>query len=141
MDNGKPYARCGAGVVLIYEGVMKELSVPLPNYITNNQAEVSAVIIGLQALKEPCQVDLWSDSSYMKQGITSWISGWKRRGWKTANKGSDVKNRELWEELDRLTGIHDVRFHWEKGHSDNEYNILADKLAREAAEGLVKEGR
>lgn len=117
---------------------MKELSIPLPNYITNNQAEVYAAIAGLQTLKEPCRVDLWSDSNYMKQGITSWIEGWKRRGWKTTNKKSDVKNRELWEELDRLTQIHDVTFHWERGHADNEYNIIADRLAREAAESLEK---
>lgn len=141
LDNGKPYARCGAGVVLIYKGVLKELSEPLPNYKTNNQSEVYAAILALSKLKEPCKVILYSDSEYMRRGITEWMEGWKRRGWKTANKGAPVKNKDLWVELDRLVNIHDVTFIWEQGHAGNFYNERADYLARSAAESLEKEGK
>lgn len=135
LGNGKKDARCGAGVVLIYKGQLKELSIPLPNYNTNNQAELYAAIAALEALKYPCKVKLMTDSSYVQQGITSWVAGWKKRNWKTANKGA-VKNKELWQRLDDLTNLHDVEFVWVKGHSDNQLNNLADELAVKASSSL-----
>ena len=138
LGNGKDGARCGAGIVLSYNGVLKELSIPLPNYKTNNQSELYAACAALEALSEPCNVKLYTDSSYVQQGITTWLQGWKRRGWVTANKGA-VKNRELWERLDSLIQIHNVEFIWVKGHADNERNNKADELAVRASMSL-KEG-
>lgn len=135
LGNGKDGACCGAGVVLKCNGVLKELSIPLPNYKTNNQSELYAAIAALEALTKPCKVVLYTDSSYVQQGIVSWIEGWKRRGWRTANKGA-VKNQELWQRLDSLIQMHDVEFVWVKGHADNEMNNLADKLAVEASTNL-----
>ena len=140
LDNGKPYARCGAGVVLICGELMKELSIPLPNCISNNQAELSAAIEALKALKFPCKITIVTDSEYVRRGITEWMQGWIRRGWKTANKGGDVKNRELWEELNTLCEIHSVTWKWVKGHGTDKMNILADKLAVAASGSLVKGG-
>lgn len=135
LNNGKPNACCGAGILLKFGSVMKELSIPLPDSNTNNQAELLAAIIGLETLTEPCSVTLYTDSSYVQQGITSWISGWKSRGWKTANKGA-VKNVELWQRLDVQNNKHSVLFKWVKGHADNEYNITVDRLAVEASTKL-----
>lgn len=140
LGNGKDDACCGAGVVLIYNDVVKELSIPLPNYTTNNQAELYAAIAGLEALKRSCSVKLYTDSSYVQQGITSWLSGWKRRGWTTANKKSPVKNKELWQKLNELIQKHDVEFIWVKAHNGDKYNELADRLAVQASTSL-KEGR
>lgn len=140
LDNGKPFARCGAGVVLVCGDVVKELSIPLPNWTTNNQAELAATVEALKALKYPCKVNLYTDSSYVQKGITEWITTWKRNGWKTSNKKSDVKNKELWQELDQLRDIHSVTWVWVKGHADNEWNNLADRLAVAASGSLVRGG-
>ena len=138
LGNGKEDACCGAGVVLKCNGVLKELSVPLPNYKSNNQAELYAAIAALDALTQSCRVTLFTDSQYVKNGIGSWISGWKRRGWKTA-KGEPVKNKELWARLDNLVNKHTVEFVWVKGHADNEMNNRADELAV-LASNSVKNG-
>ena len=98
---------------------------------TNNRMEMMAAIQGLRALKNPCQVDLYTDSQYLRDGITSWIVGWKKNGWKTAAK-KPVKNEDLWRLLDDLVQIHDIRWHWVKGHNGHPENERVDLLARSA---------
>ena len=95
---------------------------------TNNQMELMAAIQGLEALKEPCQVTLYTDSKYVLDGITRWIHGWKRNGWRTASKAA-VKNAELWQRLDHATARHQVQWKWVKGHSGDPDNERADQLA------------
>ena len=90
-----------------------------------------AAISALETLKRPCDVDLHTDSQYMRQGITSWIHGWKRNGWKTADR-KPVKNVDLWQRLDAAIARHTVRWHWVRGHSGHDLNERADELAREA---------
>ena len=96
---------------------------------TNNRMELQAAIEALNALKRSCEVDLWTDSQYVKGGITGWIHGWKKNGWKTANK-KPVKNAELWQALDEALKRHKVNWHWVKGHAGHEGNERADELAR-----------
>ena len=100
-------------------------------HTTNNRMEMMAAIQGLRALKNPCQVDLYTDSQYLRDGITSWIVGWKKNGWKTAAK-KPVKNEDLWRLLDDLVQIHNVRWHWVKGHNGHPENERVDLLARSA---------
>lgn len=96
---------------------------------TNNRMELMAAIRALEALRKPCSVDIYTDSTYVRNGITSWLAGWKRNGWRTSNK-KDVKNRDLWEQLDALVQEHDVEWHWVKGHAGDPGNEAADALAR-----------
>ncbi len=100
-------------------------------HTTNNRMEMMAAIQGLRALKNPCQVNLYTDSQYLRDGITSWIVGWKKNGWKTAAK-KPVKNEDLWRLLDDLVQIHNVRWHWVKGHNGHPENERVDLLARSA---------
>jgi ribonuclease HI len=100
-------------------------------HTTNNRMELMAAISALETLKRPCDVDLHTDSQYMRQGITSWIHGWKRNGWKTADR-KPVKNVDLWQRLEAAIGRHTVRWHWVRGHSGHDLNERADELAREA---------
>jgi ribonuclease HI len=97
---------------------------------TNNRMELTAVIEGLAALKRPCIVHLYLDSEYVRKGITEWIHGWKAKGWKTAAK-QPVKNADLWQRLDALVhqGVHQIHWHWVKGHAGNPGNERADALA------------
>ena len=95
---------------------------------TNNRMELMAVIKGLEALKRPCRVQLFTDSNYVRDGITKWIHGWRRNGWKTADR-KPVKNAELWQELLDATAPHRVEWHWVKGHSGHPENDRADALA------------
>ncbi len=97
---------------------------------TNNRMELMAAISALEALKRPCVVDLYTDSEYLKKGITDWIQAWKRNGWRTASK-EPVKNAELWKRLDAALAPHQVRWRWVKGHAGNAMNERADQLARE----------
>nr|AJO70730.1 ancestral ribonuclease H AncA [synthetic construct] len=99
---------------------------------TNNRMELTAAIEGLRALKEPCQVELYTDSQYVRKGITTWIDGWKRNGWKTASK-KPVKNQDLWQALDEAVQRHQVTWHWVKGHAGHPENERCDQLARRAA--------
>lgn len=99
---------------------------------TNNRMELMAAIRGLRALKEPCEVSLTLDSEYVKNGITKWITGWKRNGWKTAAK-KDVLNKDLWQQLDAEVGRHKMQWEWTKGHADHEDNNRCDELAQRAA--------
>ena len=103
---------------------------------TNNRMELMAAINGLEALTRPCKVNLYTDSKYVLDGITSWLDNWKKRGWKTANK-KPVKNVELWQRLDAATNDHDINWIWVKGHSGEEGNELADELANRAIDELL----
>lgn len=100
---------------------------------TNNRMELTASIEALNALKRPCQVDLHTDSQYVKGGITGWIHNWKRNGWKTAAR-KPVKNVDLWQQLDEAIARHQITWHWVKGHAGNAENEKADELAREGME-------
>ncbi len=119
----------GWGAVLVYNGTEKELSGGTAE-TTNNRMELTAAIEALNALKRPCAIDLHTDSQYVKGGITGWIFGWKKNGWKTADK-KPVKNVDLWQQLDAALQRHDVAWHWVKGHAGNEANEKADLLARQ----------
>jgi ribonuclease HI len=96
---------------------------------TNNRMELLAAISALEALKKKSRVDLWTDSVYVRSGITGWVHGWKKNGWKTAGK-KPVKNVELWQRLDELNQKHEVTWHWLKGHAGHPENERADELAR-----------
>lgn len=122
----------GWGALLRFNGVEKELSGGEPNS-TNNRMELQAVIEALTALKRPCQVRIYTDSQYVRQGITEWIYLWKNNGWRTSNR-KPVKNAELWQQLDRLRDQHRVEWHWVKGHDGHPDNERADALAREGCE-------
>jgi Ribonuclease HI len=121
----------GWGAILMYNNIKKEMSGGSKD-TTNNIMELTAVIKALQTLKYPCKVKVYSDSAYVINGFDKgWIYNWQKNGWKTSDK-KDVKNKELWEELYRLTKTHEVDFIKVKGHSDNEFNNRCDKLAVEA---------
>jgi ribonuclease HI len=117
----------GWGAVLSYKGNTKELYGGEPE-TTNNRMELTAVIYALETLTKPCNVQLHSDSKYVLQGITEWLENWKKRGWKTANKGA-VKNEDLWRKLDAARQRHKIEWLWVKGHSGNKGNDRADALA------------
>ncbi|GEO13055.1 ribonuclease HI [Microvirga aerophila] len=117
----------GWGAILSFKGTEKEVSGG-EAHTTNNRMEIRAAIEGLNALKRPCIVDLYTDSQYVRQGITSWMSNWKRRGWRTADN-KPVKNEDLWRELDEAASRHKVSWHWVKGHADDPINIRVDELA------------
>ncbi|MEN3793601.1 ribonuclease HI [Fulvimarina sp. MAC3] len=129
----------GWGVLLRFGEHSKELKGGEAN-TTNNRMELMAAIEALSALKRPCAIDLHSDSSYMRDGITKWIHGWKKNGWKTADK-KPVKNAELWKRLDEERARHDVTFHWVKGHAGHEGNERADQLANDGMEPFKKKAR
>ncbi|WP_461481421.1 ribonuclease HI [Porticoccus sp.] len=102
---------------------------------TNNRMELTAAIESLAALTQPCKVILTTDSEYVRQGITSWVANWKKRGWKTAAK-KPVKNVDLWQKLEEQVARHDVEWHWVKGHSGHPENELADELANRGIDEL-----
>lgn len=118
----------GWGAVLIWNGQEKELCGG-EAATTNNRMELMAAIQALEALKKPCNVELHTDSQYVKNGITEWIRGWKARGWRTADK-KPVKNDDLWKRLDEARQRHEVNWRWVKGHAGHELNERADGLAR-----------
>ena len=100
---------------------------------TNNRMELMAAIQALEALRSPCEVTLYTDSVYVRNGITEWLDGWRRRGWKTASK-QPVKNRELWQRLDAAAQRHRIDWRWVRGHSGNAGNEHADQLANQGLE-------
>lgn len=118
----------GWGAILRYGAHEKELSGGEEN-TTNNRMELQAAIEALNALKSPCEVELYTDSTYVKDGITKWLFSWKAKGWKTAAK-KPVKNAELWQALDEAQSRHKVSWHWVKGHAGHIENERADELAR-----------
>ena len=121
----------GWGAVLMYKDKKKEISGG-EKETTNNIMELTAVVEGLKMLKYPCSVELYSDSAYIVNAFNKgWIDNWVQNNWKTADK-KEVKNKEIWQELYKLTQTHEVTFIKVKGHSDNEYNNRCDELARKA---------
>ena len=118
----------GWGAILKYGDVVKETSGGDPA-TTNNRMELMAAIQALESLKRPCAVDLYLDSNYVRGGITGWLDGWKRNGWRTADK-KPVKNVELWQRLDEAASRHEVAWHWVRGHAGDAMNERADELAR-----------
>ncbi len=102
---------------------------------TNNRMELMAAIQGLAALKRGCRVDLFTDSQYVRLGITQWLENWKRKGWKTANR-KPVKNQDLWQALDSEAARHEIHWHWVKGHAGDEGNERADALANRGVDAL-----
>lgn len=131
---GNP-GRGGWGVVLRYGGALKTMHGG-ERQTTNNRMELMAAIQGLKALNRDCEVELYTDSQYVRKGITQWLSGWKRNGWKTAAK-KPVKNDDLWRELDLETKKHKVNWHWVKGHAGVPDNELADELANKGVAELA----
>lgn len=125
----------GWGVILESGSRRKELKGGEP-LTTNNRMELTAAIEALEVLKAPSEVDLYTDSNYLRDGITSWIKGWKKNGWRTADR-KPVKNAELWERLERGASRHTVRWHWVKGHVGHDANERADELAREGMAPFV----
>ncbi|MGW9329436.1 ribonuclease HI [Bosea sp. NPDC055594] len=128
----------GWGAILSYKGKERELSGGEP-LTTNNRMELMGAISALETLTRPCTVALHTDSQYLRQGITAWIHGWKRNGWKTADK-KPVKNEELWKRLDAALKQHKIEWKWVKGHAGDEMNERADALAR-AGMAPFKPGR
>lgn len=117
----------GWGALLRWNGHEKTLSGGEAE-TTNNRMEMTAVINALEAIKKPSRIELYSDSTYVLDGLTKWMPGWKTRGWKTADK-KPVKNQDLWERLDSLIQPHEMEFHWVRGHDGHEENEFVDKLA------------
>lgn len=120
----------GWAAILMFGAHVKELSGSEPD-TTNNRMELTAVIEALRALKEPCEITLFTDSEYLRNGITTWLAGWKRRNWQTAGK-TPVKNQDLWQMLDGLCAGHTLSWQWVRGHADDPLNQRADFLARQA---------
>lgn len=117
----------GWGALLLYKDTVRELSGG-EEHTTNNRMELLGAISALSALKEPCEIELYTDSQYIANAINKgWLSGWKAKNWK--RKDGELKNIDLWQELDKLLNTHTVTFHWVKGHADNKFNNRCDELA------------
>ena len=126
----------GWGCILMYNQHKKESSGGAAD-TTNNRMEITAALEALKLLKEPCQVDLYTDSAYLCNALEKrWLETWSKNGWKTASK-SNVENQDLWKDLLIQLQRHDVQFHKVKGHADNEFNNRCDKLARDAVQKIV----
>jgi ribonuclease HI len=124
----------GWGAILRFRGVERELKGGEAQ-TTNNRMEMTAVLEALNALRRPCAIDLYTDSEYVKKGMTEWLRGWKARGWKTADK-KPVKNDDLWKALDEAAARHRISWHWVKGHAGHPENERADALARQGIKDL-----
>lgn len=125
----------GWGVLLRYQGVEKEL-LGAVSHTTNNQMELTAAIQALNALKRPSKIVIYTDSLYVKQGITEWLERWHKRGWKNASN-QPVKNQALWQQLDQAVQNHQIEWRWVKGHSGHPENDRVDALARQAIEEFL----
>jgi ribonuclease HI len=125
----------GWAAILLYGDRRREIYGSEP-HTTNNRMELQAAVEGLRALKQSCEVEIITDSNYLKNGITQWIHGWKRNGWRTAGK-KPVLNQDLWLELDEQTARHKTQWSWTKGHASHEDNNRADELATAAARGQL----
>ena len=108
---------------------VKEISGNASN-TTNNRMELTAAIQALRSLRQPCQIDLYTDSEYLKRGITEWLPGWRRRGWR--RKDGELANADLWQDLDQTMQPHEIRWHWVRGHASDRDNQRVDRLARMA---------
>lgn len=125
----------GWGVLMIYQGQERELCGG-EAHTTNNRMELTAAIEALRALKRSCEVTLFTDSEYLRRGITEWLPVWHRRGWRTADR-KPVKNVDLWQALDGLVANHRIEWHWVKGHSGHAGNERADALANAGLEAAL----
>ena len=123
----------GGWAAVILDGKNEKIISGNKNNTTNNQMELMAAIKSLSNFNKKKSLKIFTDSNYVKDGITKWIRNWEKNNWKTSTK-KPVKNQELWKKLDKLVKFHDVKWEWVKGHSTNIYNNLADELARKAAE-------
>ena len=128
---GNP-GRGGWGAILRYGDCCKELK-GFDSNTTNNRMELTGAIEALMTLKEPCEIDLTSDSQYLSKGVTEWIVNWKKNGWRTAAK-KPVMNQDLWMKLDSAIQIHKIKWHWVKGHAGHKENERCDELANLAIE-------
>lgn len=126
----------GWGVILVFGEHRKELCGG-EAMTTNNRMELLAAIMVLESLSRACDIDLFTDSQYLRQGIMGWIHGWKRNGWKTAAK-QPVKNDDLWKRLDIAQERHNIEWHWVKGHAGHDLNERADELARQGMAPFMK---
>jgi len=117
----------GWAAIIIYNGIEKMVCGG-EEFTTNNRMELLAAIKALEALKRSCKIDLYTDSTYVRSGVLEWMSGWKKKGWKNS-KNQEVKNLDLWQELDELQALHTIDWHWVKGHSGDKYNDKVDYLA------------
>ena len=129
----------GYGAILQWGDHTREIKGGEP-HTTNNRMELMAAITALETLKRPCTVDIHTDSQYLRNGIMTWINGWKRNGWKTADR-KPVKNVDLWQRLDDALSHHTVRWHWVRGHAGHDLNERADELARQAIAEIRTEQR
>jgi len=129
----------GWGAILVSGKHRKEIFGGEP-LTTNNRMELMAAIAALEALKRPSRVDLFTDSEYVRNGISTWMDGWKLRGWKTADR-KPVKNVELWQRLDQARSQHEVAWHWLKGHAGHAENEEADALARQGMQPFLRKGQ
>lgn len=120
----------GFGTIMRCNGHERELSGYSPQ-TTNNRMEMLGAIVGLEALKFPCNVKLTTDSQYLLNGITKWIHAWKKKNWKNSQK-KDVLNKDLWQRLDKLAQTHNIEWHWVRGHTGHPENERCDELARQA---------
>ena len=125
----------GWAALLIYNEKQKTINGSCKN-ATNNQMELTAAIKGLEALKEKCEIELYTDSQYVKKGITQWIYNWKKNNWYSSSK-NPVKNSDLWQKLDILNNKHIVNWHWVKAHNGNKLNELVDQLAQNSAKNSL----
>jgi ribonuclease HI len=132
---GNP-GRGGWACILRFGSHTREMCGSAP-HTTNNRMELTAAVRGLSALKEPCEVAITTDSEYLKNGITKWIGGWKRRGW-TTSEGKPVVNRDLWEALEAAAARHRTQWLWTKGHASHEDNNRCDELAQRAAREQIE---
>ena len=126
----------GWGALLRYNSTLKKIN-GSEEHTTNNRMELTAAIMALKALKQPCQIDLTTDSQYVRKGITEWINNWRKNGWKNSQR-KPVKNVDLWVTLDEQTQKHNVTWHWIKGHSGHVENEMADELANLAIDSLLQ---
>lgn len=131
----------GWGAVMLHPatGTERELSGGALD-TTNNRMEMTAAIQALESLKGPCKIDVYTDSQYLRQGITQWLPNWVKKGWKKSG-GGKVKNQDLWQKLQVATERHEISWHWVKGHAGHEYNERCDALATEAIQAQKKAAR
>ncbi len=129
----------GWGAILRHGATEKELSGG-EAATTNNRMELLAAINALEALKRPCRIDLYTDSAYLRDGVTRWMKRWKTNGWKTADR-KPVKNADLWQRLDEALQAHDISWHWVKGHAGHPENERADALARAGMSPYRRNGK
>jgi len=126
----------GGWAALLLSGEREKELAGAEAHTTNNRMELTAVIRALEALKRPVQVRVFTDSEYVRRGISEWVASWKARGWKTADR-KPVKNQDLWEELDRLAALHQIEWRWVKGHSGVPGNERVDRLANQAIDAMT----